>query len=110
LDRSKFGDGPPAIHYFLNSFFSITLNFYVLNRLTPKAFEFTKNFSKLPSKITFLLLEERFLGLAQISFEKWQAATGPFSKEFCENLECLSSNKKKRMKIQKTKVNSLPVL
>jgi hypothetical protein len=50
-----------------------------------------------------------FLGFAQNSFEKQQAATCCFSKEFCENPGNVLTNRKERIKIQKRIVNSLTV-
>jgi hypothetical protein len=47
---------------------------------------------------------------AQISFEKQQAAIFCFSKEFCEHLRSLSTNRKKGIKIQKHIVNALVIL
>jgi hypothetical protein len=50
-----------------------------------------------------------FLGVAQNSFEKQQAATYRFSKEFCENPQNVLTNRKEGIKIQKRIVNALPV-
>jgi hypothetical protein len=50
-----------------------------------------------------------FLGFAQNSFEKQQAANCCFSKEFCENPGNVFTNRKERIKIQKRIVNSLTV-
>jgi hypothetical protein len=49
-----------------------------------------------------------FLGFAHNSFEKGNAATCRFSKEFCENLGNVFTNRKEGIKIQKRIVNALP--
>jgi hypothetical protein len=54
-------------------------------------------------------LVDVFLGFAQNSFEKRQAATCRFSKEFCENPGNVLTNRKEGIKIQKRIVNSLTV-
>jgi hypothetical protein len=54
-------------------------------------------------------LVDVFLGFAQNSIEKPQAATCRFSKEFCENLGNVLTNSKEGVKIQKRIVNALPV-
>jgi hypothetical protein len=54
-------------------------------------------------------LVDEFLGFAQNSFEKRQAATCRFSKEFCENPGNVLTNRKEGIKIQKRIVNALPV-
>jgi hypothetical protein len=55
-------------------------------------------------------LVDEFLGFAQNSFEKRQAATCRFSKELCENPGNVLTNRKEGIKIQKRIVNALPVL
>jgi hypothetical protein len=50
-----------------------------------------------------------FHGFTHNSFEKQQAATCRFSKEFCENLGKALTNRKEEIKIQKRIVNALPV-
>jgi hypothetical protein len=59
--------------------------------LIPKAFEFIKQ----QSAILLFLLVDVFLRFAQNSFEKWQAAICHISKEFCENLGNVLTNRKK---------------
>jgi hypothetical protein len=54
-------------------------------------------------------LVDGFLGFAQNSFEKRQAATCRFSKEFYENPGNVLTNRKEGIKIQKRIVNALPV-
>jgi hypothetical protein len=54
-------------------------------------------------------LDDVFFGFAQNSFEKQQAATCRFSKEFCENPGNVLTNRKEGIKIEKRIVNSLPV-
>jgi hypothetical protein len=54
-------------------------------------------------------LVDIFLGFAQTSFEKQQAATCRFSKEFDENPLNVLTNRKEGMKIQKRIVHALPV-
>jgi hypothetical protein len=54
-------------------------------------------------------LVDVFLEFAQNSFEKQQAATCRFSKEFCENTENVLSNKEEEIKIQMRIVNALLV-
>jgi hypothetical protein len=54
-------------------------------------------------------LVDVFLELANNSFEKGNAATCRFSKEFCENPGNVLTNRKEGIKIQKTIVNALPV-
>jgi hypothetical protein len=46
-------------------------------------------------------LVDTFLGFAHYSFEKRQAATCHFSKEFCKNPGNISANRKKGIKIHK---------
>jgi hypothetical protein len=58
--------------------------------------------------IPLILLVDVFLGFAHNSFEKQQAATCCFSKEFCENPENVLTNKKQGIKKQKS-MNALPV-
>jgi hypothetical protein len=48
-------------------------------------------------------------GFANNSFEKQQAATCRFSKEFSENPGKVLTNRKEGIKIQKRIVNALPV-
>jgi hypothetical protein len=55
-------------------------------------------------------LVDKLLGLAQNSFEKRQAATCCFSKEFCENLGNVVTYRKERIKIQKRIVLPLTIL
>ncbi len=111
LDRSKLGDGPPAIQYLFNSFFG-TYSIELISSYPPntKTFSTDQSFSKLPSKISFFLLVDRFIRFAQISFEKQLAALCSFSKEFCEHSRSLSTNRKKGIKIQKNVVNELVIL
>jgi hypothetical protein len=54
-------------------------------------------------------LVDVFLRFAQNSFEKQQAATCRFSKEFCENPGNVLTNRKEGIIIQKRIVNALPV-
>jgi hypothetical protein len=54
-------------------------------------------------------LVDVFLELAHNSFEKGNAATCCFSKEFCENPGNVLTNRKEGIKIQKTIVNALLV-
>jgi hypothetical protein len=54
-------------------------------------------------------LVDTYLGFAQNSFEKWQAAVCRFSKEFCENPGNVLTNRKKVIKLQKRIVHSLSV-
>jgi hypothetical protein len=54
-------------------------------------------------------LVDVFLGFAQNSYEKQQAATCRFSKEFRENPGKILTNRKEGIKIQKRIVNALPV-
>jgi hypothetical protein len=60
-------------------------------------------------KIPLILLVDEFLGYSHNSFEKRQAATCRFSKEFCENPGNELINRKEGIKIQKRIVNALPV-
>jgi hypothetical protein len=50
-----------------------------------------------------------FLGFAHTSFEKRQASTCHFSKEFHENPGNVLTSRKEGIKIQKKTVNALPV-
>jgi hypothetical protein len=52
-------------------------------------------------------LVDVFIGFGQNSFEKRQAASCRFSKEFCENPGNVLTNRKEGIKIQKRIVNSL---
>jgi hypothetical protein len=52
-------------------------------------------------------LVDIFLGCAHNSFEKGKAATCRFSKEFCEYLGNVLTNRKEGIKIQKIIVNAL---
>jgi hypothetical protein len=54
-------------------------------------------------------LVDVFLGFAHNFFEKGKPATCRFSKEFCENLGNVLTNRKEGIKIQKRIVNALPV-
>jgi hypothetical protein len=54
-------------------------------------------------------LVDVFLGFTQNSFEKQQAATCHFSKEFCENPGNVLTNTKEGIKIQKRIGYALPV-
>jgi hypothetical protein len=54
-------------------------------------------------------LVDVFLGLAHNSIEKHQAATCRFSKEFCENLKNVLTNRKEGIKIEKRILNATPV-
>jgi hypothetical protein len=54
-------------------------------------------------------LVDEFLGFADNSFEKGEAATCRFSKEFCKNLGNALTNRKEGNKIQKRIVNALPL-
>jgi hypothetical protein len=56
-----------------------------------------------------ILLVDIFLGFSHNSFEKEKAATCRISKEFCENLGNVLTNRKEGIKIQKRIVNALPV-
>jgi hypothetical protein len=51
-------------------------------------------------------LVDVFLRFAQKSFEKWQAAICHISKEFCENLGNVLTNRKKGIKLQKRIVHT----
>jgi hypothetical protein len=55
-------------------------------------------------------LVDVFLGFAHNSFEKQQAATCCFSKEFRESPGKIITNRKEGNKIQKRIVKALPVL
>jgi hypothetical protein len=54
-------------------------------------------------------LVDTFLGFSQNSFEERQAATCPYSKEFCENPVNVSTNRKKGIKIIRNKKASTAV-
>jgi hypothetical protein len=54
-------------------------------------------------------LVDVFLRFAHNYFEKQQAATCRFSKEFCENLGNVLTNRKEGIRIQKRIVNALSV-
>jgi hypothetical protein len=56
-----------------------------------------------------ILLVDVFLGFAHNYYEKGKAATFRFSKEFCENLGNVITNRKEGIKIQKRIVYALPV-
>jgi hypothetical protein len=53
--RPWFGESPADIHNFFNSAFNFKLNYQVLNRLAPKAFEFAEIFLKPASSNPLLL-------------------------------------------------------
>ncbi len=91
LERSTFGDGPPAIQYFLNSPFNIMLNLLVLSRLIPNAFEFTNSFED--RECMHYSLFYSFLPIG--SFERRQITGCRFSEEFCANPRNISTNKKR---------------
>jgi hypothetical protein len=56
------------------------MNHQVLNRLAPKAFEFSEIFSKPASSNPLLLLDNRCLRVALRAFENRQGATSPVLK------------------------------
>jgi hypothetical protein len=94
-----------------NSFFgTYSIELISSYPLNIKTFSTDQSFSKLPSKISFFLLVDRFIRFEQISFEKQLAALCPFSKEFCEHSRSLSTNRKKGIKIHKNVVNELVIL
>jgi hypothetical protein len=78
--------------------------------LNTKSFSIHQKLFKAAKNIPFFLLVDRFLRFAQISFEKWQTAIYPFSKELCEHPRSLSTNRKKGLKIQKHIMNALVIL
>jgi hypothetical protein len=80
FDRPWFRESPADIHNFFNSAFNFKLNYQVLNRLAPKAFEFAEIFSKPASSNPLLLLDNRCLRFAPRVFENRQGATSPVLK------------------------------
>ncbi len=102
LERSRLGDGPPAIHYFL----ILSLILYWINKFLPFK---TQIFWRQESAIPLILLVDVFIWFAHNSFVKGKVATCRFSKEFCENSGNVLTNRTERIKIQKRIGNALTV-
>jgi hypothetical protein len=68
-------------------------SFYL--RLIPIPSEFAKLFGRQQSAIPLFWKVDTFLGFALNSFEKRQATTCHFSKEFCENSGNAPTSRKK---------------
>jgi hypothetical protein len=64
---------------------------------------------KTQSAISHLLFVGTFIRFAENSFQKRQAATCCFSKEFCENPGNVPTKRKKGIKIQKRIMQAHPV-
>jgi hypothetical protein len=80
FDRPWFGESPADIHNFFNSAFSFKLNYKVINRLAPKAFEFAEILSKLAGSNPLLLWDNRCLRVAPRAFENRQGTISPVLK------------------------------
>jgi hypothetical protein len=77
--------------------------------LTSKPFEFPNLFRRQKSAVSLLLLVDKLVGFAQYSFEKRQAVSCRFSKEFCEYPGNVLTNRKEGIKIQKRMVHPLTI-
>jgi hypothetical protein len=81
--RPWFGESPAYIHNFFNSAFNFKLNYQVLNRLAPKAFECAEILLKPASSNPLLLLDNTHnsgLRVAPRAFKNRQGATSPVLK------------------------------
>jgi hypothetical protein len=65
------------------------------------------SFERQQSAVPLFLLVDIFFGFAENSSEKWKAAICCFAKELCKNLGNVLTNRKIRIKLQKSIMHAL---
>jgi hypothetical protein len=106
LNRSRLGDGLPAIQYFVNSPFNIFLSEKV--RLKPKPLNLLNSFEDSKVQLTSSYWLIHFSGLHRALLKSRRLLHAAFKESSVKIWESCLTNRKKGNKIQNRTVHALP--